>query len=128
MAWRTRGLFNRRAQKNFRKKLRNSTTSAEAVLWTWLQGRKLLGKKFRRQVGFGRYIVDFYCPEARLGVELDGAAHFSASRGEYEEQRTKYLESLGIQVIRFENKVVHKNIEMVIEAITQALRDRIPPN
>src|SRR5437667_12102256 len=89
MTWRTRGILNRRAQKTLRKKLRNSTTSAEAVLWTWLQGRKILGKKFRRQVGFGRYIVDFYCPEARLGVELDGAAHFSGSRQEYEQERTR---------------------------------------
>ena len=125
MTWRTSGLFNRRAQKPLRKKLRNSTTSAEAILWTWLQGRKLLGKKFRRQVGFGRYIVDFYCPECRLGVELDGAGHFSPTREQYEEERTKYLRTLGIELIRFENRAVHKNIELVIASIEKALKDRI---
>ena|SRR5437868_3097792 len=124
MTWRTRGIFNRRSQTALRKRLRNSTTSAEGILWTWLQRRILLGKKFRRQVGFGRYIVDFYCPECRLGVELDGAAHFSPTREEYEKERTRYLKSLGIELIRFENRAVHKNIEMVIEAIEKALKDR----
>jgi very-short-patch-repair endonuclease len=128
MVWRTRGISNRRAQKSLRKKLRNSTTSAEAILWTCLQGRKLLGKKFRRQVGIGRYIVDFYCPECRLAIELDGAPHFAPNVEEQEAQRTKYLEALGIKVIRFENRAVHRDIEFVLEIIRENLRQRIPPN
>ena len=122
MTWRTRGISNRRAQKALRKNLRNSTTSAEAILWTCLQGRKLLGKKFRRQVGIGRYIVDFFCPECRLAIELDGAPHFSANVDMYDTERTNYLERQGIKVIRFENRTVHHDIELVLEIIRENLR------
>ncbi len=122
MSWRTRGISNRRAQKNLRKKLRNSTTSAEAILWTCLQGRKLIGKKFRRQVGIGRYIVDFFCPECRLAIELDGAPHFAANTGAYDLERTNYLERQRIKVIRFENQAVHDNIDFVLEIIRENLR------
>src|SRR6266480_5846198 len=96
-------LFNATKTKRTRKNLRQSSTAAEAVLWTYLQKRKLLGKKFRRQSSVGPYIVDFYCAECRLVVELDGAPHFGAAAGEYDEQRTEYLEKAGLTVIRFEN-------------------------
>jgi very-short-patch-repair endonuclease len=111
-----------------RKNLRKSTTSAEAILWTCLQNRKLLGKKFRRQFGIGRYIVDFYCPECRLAVELDGAPHFAPNVEEYEANRTKYLAGQGITVIRFENREVHNEIEFVLETIRENIRQRFPPN
>ena len=128
MSWRTRGISNRRSQKTLRKKLRNSTTSAEAILWTCLKRRQLLGKKFRRQVGFGRYIVDFYCPECRLVVELDGAPHFAANVDRYEDERTRYLEKQGLKVIRFENTAVHDQIELVLETIRENLRQRMAPS
>ncbi len=71
-----RGIFNRKRAEKRRKELRNSGTAAEATLWEHLQRRQILGKKFRRQEGIGPYIVDFYCPECRVIVELDGAPHF----------------------------------------------------
>ena len=89
-----------------RKALRNEGTAPEAVLWTYLQKRQLLGKKFRRQYSIGRYIVDFYCPECSLIVELDGKRHFSMLLEDYEMERTRYLESLGLRMVRFENRVV----------------------
>ena len=128
MSWCTRGIYNNRSKKTLRKNLRKSTTSAEAILWTCLQSRKLLGKKCRRQFGIGRYIVDFYCPECRLVVELDGAPHFASNVEEYEANRTKYLESHGIKVIRFENRVVHDQIELVLETIRENVRQTVPPN
>jgi very-short-patch-repair endonuclease len=117
------GIYNTRSNKNFRKQLRNSLTAAEAVLWQNLRGRQLLGKKFRRQVSIGRYIVDFYCPEARLVIELDGDRHFSITIDEYEAQRTKYLEEDGLRIIRFENKELYDNLEGVLETIKEALKD-----
>src|SRR5262245_30596631 len=96
-------LFNARKKKKDRRNLRKTATAAEAVLWTYLRGRKLLGKKFRRQSSVGQYIVDFYCPECRLVVELDGAPHFGPNACEYDQQRTEYLERAGLKVIRFEN-------------------------
>jgi very-short-patch-repair endonuclease len=120
------GTFNTRAKQTFRKKVRNSATSAEAILWRYLQRRQLLGKKFRRQASIGRYIVDFYCPECRVIVELDGAAHFSITLTEYEAERTRYLEGLGLKVIRFENKIVFENIEAVLETIKESLSEVYP--
>jgi very-short-patch-repair endonuclease len=117
------GIYNTRSNKNFRKQLRNSLTAAEAVLWQNLRGRQLLGKKFRRQVSIGRYIVDFYCPEAGLVIELDGERHFSITIDEYEAQRTKYLEEDGLRIIRFENKELYDNLEGVLEMIKEALND-----
>jgi len=116
------GLFNSRSNKEKRSNLRNNATAAEAVLWTYLQHRKLLGKKFRRQSSVGPYIVDFYCVECRLVIELDGAPHFAANADTYDQQRTEYLEEAGLKVIRFENKDVKDNIEFVLETIKQGLR------
>ena len=115
-------LFNARKTKRTRKSLRQSSTAAEAVLWTYLQKLKLLGKKFRRQSSVGPYIVDFYCVECRLVIELDGAPHFAANADTYDQQRTEYLEEAGLKVIRFENKDVKDNIEFVLETIKQGLR------
>ena len=117
------GIYNTRSNKNFRKQLRNSLTAAEAVLWQNLRGRQLLGKKFRRQVSIGRYIVDFYCPEAGLVIELDGERHFSITIDEYEAQRTKYLEEDGLRIIRFENRELYDDLEGVLETIKEALKD-----
>ncbi len=128
MIWRAKGIFNRRDQKNLRNRLRNSTTSAEAILWTCLQQRKLFGRKFRRQFGIGRYIVDFYCAECRVAIELDGAPHFAANAEEHETRRTTYLRQRGIRIIRFENRAIHQDIELVLETIRENLRQTIPPN
>jgi very-short-patch-repair endonuclease len=122
MGQRRSGTYNTRSKKTFRKELRNSLTAAEAVLWQNLKGRQLLGKKFRRQIGIGRYIVDFYCPEAGLVIELDGDRHFSITIDEYEARRTKYLEEEGLRIIRFENKELYDNLEGVLETIKEALK------
>ncbi len=117
-------LFNARSKKSNRGNLRNNSTAAEAVLWTYLQRRKLLGKKFRRQSSVGRYIVDFYCAECRLVIELDGAPHFGPNSDEYDQQRTEFLERAGLKVIRFENRDVRDNIEFVL----QTIKEHLPPN
>ena len=115
-------LFNTRSKKPNRSNLRSNSTAAEAVLWTYLQHRKLLGKKFRRQSSVGPYIVDFYCPECRLVIELDGAPHFGPNSHEYDQLRTEYLEKAGLRIIRFENQDVRDNIEFVLEAIRENLQ------
>jgi len=121
MSRRRSGTYNIAAKRKFRKDLRNSLTAAEAVLWKSLQGRQLLGKKFRRQVSIGRYIVDFYCPECGLVIELDGERHFSITIDEYEAERTKYLEEEGLRVIRFENQELYDDLEGVLETIRENL-------
>src|SRR5262245_38287940 len=114
--------------KDLRRKLRKFGTAAEAVLWKHIQRKQILGKLFRRQVSVGRYIVDFYCAECRLIVELDGAAHFSDLVEEYEAERTRYLERLGLRIIRFENRTLRQNLPFVLHRIEEQLRQskRLP--
>jgi very-short-patch-repair endonuclease len=110
--------------RNRRKELRNNGTAAEAVLWKHLQRRQLLGKKFRRQHSINRYIVDFFCVECAIAIELDGAPHFSELGEEYEAERTRFLEAEGIVILRFENRILYQNIEAVLETIREAVRKR----
>jgi very-short-patch-repair endonuclease len=124
MPKRDHNLINIPPLKSRRKELRNSPTPAEALLWRYLQRRQLLGKKFRRQYGIGRYIVDFFCVDCDIAVELDGAPHFGELGEEYEATRTAFLGGLGIEVIRFENSVVFQNTEAVLDTIREAIRRR----
>ncbi|KAA3620479.1 MAG: endonuclease domain-containing protein [Calditrichaeota bacterium] len=103
--------------KSRRRDLRNNGTPAEATLWKALQKKQLDGKKFRRQHSIGNYILDFYCPAERLGLELDGDSHYSPECNEYDQQRAAFLAELGIKIIRFENKMVFENLEGVLEEI-----------
>jgi very-short-patch-repair endonuclease len=110
-------LNNKPELKEFRKALRNHSTSAEATLWTHLKGKQLEGRKFRRQFSVGNYILDFYCTSEKLCIELDGAEHFTQEGLERDEERTAFLNSHGIRVIRFENIEIFKDIEAVLEVI-----------
>jgi very-short-patch-repair endonuclease len=117
-------IFNRKNLKPRRKDLRNNMTFAEVLLWIELKQSKLAGRKFRRQQSVGYYIVDFYCPEENLIIELDGAGHFSEEGKKYDEARTKYLESLNLRVIRFENDEVLLDMENVLKKIRENFKDK----
>ena len=81
---------NEASQKQLRQSLRNNATSVEALLWRALKGKQVEGLKFRRQFGVGPFVLDFYCPELRLGIELDGGVHKEAYTSDYDEiLRTK---------------------------------------
>ena len=105
--------------KTRRQELRSTMTPAEIKLWQAIKHRQLNGLKFRRQHSIGRYIVDFYCPSAKLVVELDGAAHDSESAWRYDEQRTALISSLGLTILRFENRVIMENLDGVLSLITE---------
>ncbi len=113
---------NRKELKDQRKDLRSNATPAESLLWKGLQNSQLEGRKFRRQHSIGPYILDFYCPAEKLCVEVDGQMHFGSSGVLYDGERTQYLNNLGIQVIRFENKIVFQNPEGVLEEIKRHFR------
>jgi very-short-patch-repair endonuclease len=95
--------------------LRASPTDAERLIWLKLRDRRLMGAKFRRQVSFPPYTVDFCCFEAKLIVEVDGSQH--AERLRQDAVRTRRLEGDGFSVIRFWNNDVLKNIDGILEAI-----------
>ena len=114
-------VHNRSALEPRRKELRSNLTPAEAALWKILQRSQVSGKKFRRQHSVGNYILDFYCPECRLAVELDGQPHFSPVAWEHDLHRTEYLEELNIRVLRFENRDVFEHLEWVLRTISEHL-------
>ena len=109
--------FNRRKLKDRRKKLRNNPTQAEAFLWGYLKNSQLEGRKFRRQSSIKSFIVDFYCPEEKLVIELDGDFHFDEKAIKEDEQRTMKLEEDGLRVIRFENQEVLLNLDNVLSKV-----------
>ena len=122
MKERKRDIYNMPSKEVHRKELRNNATKVERFLWKSLRGRKLAGRKFRRQFSVGPYIVDFFCPECRLAIELDGAGHFTILGGERDAKKLAYLEKCGIRVLHFENKLIYTSLEWVLEVIKEALR------
>lgn len=104
-------LYNRSEYKSVRKNLRNNSTEAEIILWKYIRCRKLGGYKFRRQYGIYKFVLDFYCPEKRLGIELDGSVHGNEKQKKYDIERQKIIESFNICVLRFYNSDVIDNID-----------------
>ena len=108
---------NKKELKGLRRALRNNPTPAESALWVHLKAKKFYGTQWRRQYSVGNYILDFYCPAAKLCVELDGKEHFTIQGDTNDYDRTEFLGSRGISVIRFENKEVWEDIDRVLEII-----------
>jgi very-short-patch-repair endonuclease len=105
----------RRANTEPARRLRRSQTDAERLLWFRLRDRRLAGWKFKRQVPIDRFVVDFFCADAKLIVELDGGQHDHNKARDAD--RTRVLESMGYLVLRFWNHDVMGNMDGVLEAI-----------
>lgn len=113
-------VHNLRILKARRKTLRNNLGIPEIILWSHLKDSQL-GTKFRRQHSVGFYVLDFYCPEARLAVELDGATHDNPAAQNYDIKRDIFLKKLGIRVLRIQNKDALNNLDGVLEEIKKWL-------
>jgi very-short-patch-repair endonuclease len=114
-------IYNKTTFKERRRDLRRNQTEAEKVLWKRLRNKSCLGLKFFRQYSVGSYIIDLYCPEFKLAVELDGGQHAEEENKGYDKIRTDYLKSIGVEVMRFWNNEVLQNTEGVLEEITKKL-------
>jgi len=88
------------------RELRRKLTLPEGLMWISLRGRKLAGLRFRRQHPIGPYILDFYCEEARLAVEIDGESHSQPDRMRHDARRMEWLATQGVRVIRLPAKDV----------------------
>src|SRR3972149_10768797 len=117
-------LFNRKGLKSFRPSLRKRSTSAEAELWEMLKSKQLNGRKFRRQYSIGSYIVDFRCPSEKLVIELDGDYHGEYNKIQEDENRDKFIESLGFTVLRFENRFVFREPEYLKSEIRKVFNKK----
>ena len=121
-------IFNKNLETIKRKRLRNDLSEAERILWYRLKNKQIFGYKFRRQYGIEKYVADFYCPKAKLVIEIDGDSHIAEAAIQYDKERKKYIESLGLKVIRFTNVEVYKNLDAVIEIIIQNFPPLAPPS
>ncbi|AKD56446.1 endonuclease domain-containing protein [Spirosoma radiotolerans] len=119
---RNRQLNNLTVLKSIRKELCNGATDAEKLLWQHLKGSQLAGLKFRRQHSIGLFVLDFYCPSERLAIELDGEIHQTSEVRLNDEERQKAIETLEIQVIRFQNAAVMDNLSQVLRDIQQHVK------
>lgn len=104
-----------------KRRLRSEMTGPETRLWSRLRARQLQGLKFRRQHGIGPYIVDFYCPEQSLVIEVDGDSHADADQMLKDQLRDRYFQSLGLRVIRYINDDIMKNLDGVLEDLQKRL-------
>ena len=111
--WRTTAAIQDRARE-----LRREQTPAERKLWSRLRRKQIYGLKFRRQHPIGRFIVDFCCVPQTLVIEVDGDSH--SVQGEYDRERTAWLEDRGYRVIRFTNRQVERQIDAVLDRIARA--------
>jgi very-short-patch-repair endonuclease len=110
---------------NLARNLRKNQTNAEQLLWSKLRSRGLSGFKFRRQHPIDNYILDFYCNEARLAIEIDGGHHSDEENIKMDQTRTAILNQKGIRVIRYWNNDVLEHTDEVLEDIYATLREML---
>jgi very-short-patch-repair endonuclease len=112
--------------RRFARAMRREPTPAERTLWALVRNRRLAGYRFRRQDGFGPYILDFYCAVANLVIELDGDTHLG--RESYDQRRDDYLRSRELLVLRIPNGLLYDDEEAVLELIARTCAERAANN
>ena len=103
--------------KKYSRRLRKEMTNTERLLWSKIRGKQLKGFQVYRQNPIGQFVVDFYCPKAKLVIELDGGQHYSEAIQEKDESRDRYMDGIGLTVLRFSDKEVFENLSGVVEEI-----------
>ncbi|RKY94255.1 MAG: hypothetical protein DRQ13_08475, partial [Ignavibacteriae bacterium] len=101
--------YNKSSEKEKRRKLRQNQTNAEELVWRYLRNKQMLGYKFKRQYSLDHFVIDFYCPELKLAVELDGESHNNPEQREYDIKRQKYLEEFNIKFVRIKDDELQGN-------------------
>jgi very-short-patch-repair endonuclease len=104
--------------------LRNNSTKSEILLWKYLKGKQMHGFDFHRQRPVDRFIVDFFCCELYLGIELDGYSHFDEEAANRDLAREERLSELGVQLLRFDDREVFCNLDVVLYTIENTVLER----
>jgi very-short-patch-repair endonuclease len=112
----------------FARQLRVNQTDCEQLLWQKLRSRQIANLKFRRQFPCPPYVLDFYCAELKLAIELDGGQHFETQELIHDQRRTHYLNQKGIEVARFSNLEVIQQMDDVLEQIIRIAANRKMPS
>jgi very-short-patch-repair endonuclease len=114
------GHLNIKPLKDRRRLLRKDETKSESILWSYLRNKKL-GFRFVRQFSVDNYVLDFYCPQKKLGIEIEGGIHQRRENRVYDKYRKRYLEAYRVKIIRFKNKEVISQIDEVLGRIKSEL-------
>ncbi|MAT56379.1 MAG: hypothetical protein CMF23_00245 [Ignavibacteriae bacterium] len=117
--------FNRPEQKPIRRKLRREQTYTEKVVWMQVRNRRLMGIKFKRQYSVDQYIIDFYAPDIKVALEIDGDIHELPEVKENDEIRQKHIEQFGIQFIRLTNEEILGNPNKAFTKLEKKLKEII---
>lgn len=112
-------IYNRFKDREKRKILRNNMTVAEKILWEEIRMRKINGCRFRRQFSIKGFVIDFYAPQLKLAIEVDGGIHLNVNNRIYDKAREQLLRSFGIEFLRFTNDEIFSSIAAVVKAITK---------
>ena len=115
-------LYNKSSEKFKRQQLRTEMTEAEKRLWKQIRNRQLENCKFRRQYSVAAFVLDFYSPEIKLALEVDGDSHFVDGAVEYDAERQEFIEAARINFLRFTNEDVYHNLEGVLEVIVEGIQ------
>ena len=118
--------FNLVEVKENRRYLRTNMPKAEVIIWSQIKNKQRLDKRFLRQFSIGKYILDFYCPNIKLAIEIDGDSHFkSKEKSEYDSMRENYLKQFGITILRFTNYDVYNSLNAVVLKIDEVIRYKL---
>ncbi len=115
-------IYNKKSEQEKRRRLRKEMTKAEVLLWLELKNKKL-GVRILRQFSVGPFVIDFYCPELKLAIEVDGVTHSTDEEIEYDKYREEAIAQLGIQFIRYTNPEIYDNRGNVIEKIKKKIEE-----
>ncbi len=114
-----------RTSKHNARHLRSNMTDSEQKLWSRLRGKQILGVQFYRQKPIGNYVVDFYAPNTKLDVEVDGSQHFDVAQVKTDAQRDAFLIGQGLRVLRFNNLEVLQQLDAVVEVIFRTVAEQV---
>ncbi|MBT8386618.1 MAG: endonuclease domain-containing protein, partial [Ignavibacteria bacterium] len=104
-----------------RRKLRQNQTNTEKLIWRYLRNKQMLGYKFKRQYSVDHFVIDFYCPEIKLAIEVDGASHNDPDRQKKDISRQKYLEAFDIKFVRIKDEELLGNPNKAFSKIEEAI-------
>ncbi len=115
--------YNKQSEKQNRRLLRKNQTQAEELVWRFLRNRQMKSQKFRRQYSIDKYVIDFYCPQLKLAVELDGEVHDLPEQKEHDIDRQNYLEKFGIKFMRIRNEELFGNPNKAFDKIEKVINE-----
>lgn len=111
-------------RRNDEERVYSNPIEAQRVLWSKLKDLRPFGFEFKRRQAIGVFILDFYCHECRLAIEIDGGSFCTESQKEYKRRRQEYIELYGIDFLLFPISTIHENLNSVLSAIAEAARER----